>query len=74
MGSIRLNTAVILLAIYLGIHNGHLAILKDGHADPVRTFPYAADIYPETDRQALQSGIPIVSRRELNKLLEDYLS
>jgi hypothetical protein len=63
-----------ILTLYLGIHNGHLALWDDAHTDPIRVLPYAAELFPEADRQALEDGIPILSRRELTKVLEDYLS
>jgi len=66
--------AAFMLALYLGIHNGHLALWDSTHSDPIRVFPYAAELFPDADRQALEEGIPILSRRELTKVLEDYLS
>lgn len=64
----------LLLTLYMGIWNGHLALLDTECPAPMTVFPYSADLYPEADRRALEKGIPIQSGQELVRLLEDYLS
>lgn len=62
------------LSLYLGLHNGHIALLDGTSTQPVHVFPYRAELYPNADRQALEDGVPITSQKELSRLLEDYLS
>ena len=57
---------------YLGISNGHLALIEDNH--PVQVFPYAAENYSYADQDALKKGIPYHSEQEKQRILEDYLS
>lgn len=61
-----------LLATWLGIHNGHLAIIEDGK--PLAVLPYPVTVYPEKDRAALQQGILFTDQQQLCSLLEDFLS
>ena len=64
----------LILSFLLGIHEGKLALWKEGESLPEIVFPCCADFLPEADRQALSKGIPIGSREELASLLEDYVS
>ena len=64
----------LLLTLYLGLWNGHLALRDTDTPAPMTVFPYSADLYPEADRRALEKGIPIESGQALVRLLEDYLS
>ena len=57
----------------LGIHEGKIALWKDGDPTP-ETFPYFAEYLPEEDFQRLTQGIPIDSPQDLAQILEDYLS
>jgi len=70
------RSALFMLAMlyYLGLHNGQLAIFKHNASQPLEVFPYSAQVFPETDRAALEKGIPFQNARELHRLLEDYLS
>lgn len=64
----------ILLTLYLGVHNGYLA-LWDTESKEVKTvYPYRIELYPNLDKNALENGVIVESERELTKLLEDYLS
>lgn len=63
----------LVLSLYLGLHQGHLAIFsrEDGLQT---TLPYRVALFPRLDQQALSDGIPFCSREELQRLLEDFLS
>lgn len=62
------------LGFLLGIHNGKVAIWQDGTAEPVKVFPYSANMLPEKDRALLEEGIHFNTKEELVKRIEDYLS
>jgi len=64
---------VILLGFLLGIHDGHIALWKDGQDEPT-VFPYRAQMLPEQDQERLKAGIRIESGTQLHQILEDYLS
>lgn len=57
----------------LGIHDGFIALWKDGCTDPV-VFPYRAEVLPDADRRRLENGIRVEEGSKLAELLEDYLS
>lgn len=58
----------------LGVHQGKIALWKDGNPNPVRIFPYRVTSLPVADQEALEKGIKIDSDSQLASLLEDYLS
>lgn len=58
----------------MGISDGYIALWKDGNAQPLRVFPYRAELLPIADQQALERGIHMTNESELMQLLEDYLS
>ena len=64
----------LMLSFILGIHEGKIALWKEGTADPVRVFPYRAAMLPADAREALKKGIPIDSIEQLEDLAENYLS
>ena len=66
--------ALILLILYLGIHEGRVALLQSGTPEPVEIFSQMVTMLPEFDQQALRDGIPIRSRDHLTRLMEDFLS
>lgn len=63
-----------LLACYLGIHNGHLALFDEGSDDPLLILPHRAEMYSQADQQKLARGIYYESPQELTRILEDFLS
>ncbi len=65
---------LLMLTMYLGLSNGHLAIYSSQDPCPLQILPYDAAMFCEADQQALAKGIPFTSAEELNKLLEDYTS
>lgn len=68
------HAAAILLAGYLGLYNGYLALWNYTDNNPDHIFPYRAETYSDADKHALEQGIPYRTRAELTRLLEDYLS
>ena len=66
--------SVFLLLLYLGLWGDHLALLRDDQTQPLYVFPYRAALYPEADLQALKHGIPITSKEDACRILEDYFS
>ena len=65
---------LILLSFLLGIRDGHIALWKDRAPNPLRVFPYRAEMLPPHDRKALEKGIILENESDLIHLLEDYLS
>ena len=65
---------LIALGFLLGIHEGHIALWKDGNEKPVEVFPFRSEMLPEADQKRLASGIRIENADELARLMEDYLS
>ena len=63
-----------LLACYLGIHNGHLALFDESSEDPLLIFPHKAEMYSDADQKKLAQGIFYDSPEELTRILEDFLS
>ena len=70
----RMVLPILVLSLYLGIHNGKLALFREGNTVPLQVYPSAVDTYPKKDQLALRAGIPITSRKQLTELLEAYLS
>lgn len=58
----------------LGIHDGRIALWREGEAAPAEVFPYRAEMLPEKDQQALRRGVVIADDSSLAQILEDYLS
>ena len=67
-------TTITVIAMYLGLSDGHLAIYSDGSAEAVQILPYATSMFTESDQCLLAEGIPFTSAEDLSKLLEDYTS
>lgn len=66
--------ALMLLGFTLGCHKGYLALWRDGYPDPYQVYPYKAALLPPEDQQLLEEGIHVPGERELQQVLEDYLS
>ena len=65
---------VLLANLFLGTHQGMLALWKEGQSVPVKTYPYAVSLLPDEDQALLEKGIPIDSKAELTARLEDFFS
>ena len=64
----------LLLGYLVGIHDGRIALWKDGAADPWKVFPYPAAVLPAETQQQLLQGIRVDSMEDLDRLLENLLS
>lgn len=65
---------ILLAGMTLGIFQGHVALWRDGSAEPETVYPYPAALLPPVDQAALANGIPAGSPETLARLLEDFLS
>ena len=66
----------IFLAFYLilGSWKGYLALFDQDAQEPKQIFPCSVDTLPQEDQISLDAGIMIRNDRQLQQLLEDYLS
>lgn len=73
-GKKLLLSAALLLYVVLGSWKGYVALFDQGKEEPRQIFPYPVASLPEADQQALAEGIVVRNDRDLQRLLEDYLS
>ena len=66
--------AFLALYIVLGCWKDHIAIFRDGSPEPYQIFPNKVSSLPPADQEALEKGIVVRNHRDLQQLLEDYLS
>ena len=64
----------ILLSLYLGLHNGNIALFQTGNPEPVQIYGIHIRSLPPEEQHALSSGIRIRDHLHLARLLENYLS
>lgn len=64
---------VLLLGFLLGIHEGKLALWRDGTEKPEQVYDIRADSLPPADRLVLDRGMQLESREEVWQVLENYL-
>ena len=64
----------LIFGFMLGIRGGNIALWREGLPDPVRVFPYRAEMLPREAQDALAAGIPIEDLSQLEELAENYLS
>lgn len=66
----------LILALYLllGSWKGYVALFENGKEEPRQIFPCPVSTLPEADQQALEQKIPVRNNRDLQQILEDYLS
>ncbi len=70
----KILTTALLLYVMLGSWKGYVALFREGQQEPAQIFPCPVDALPEADRTALEEGIIVRNERDLNRLLEDFLS
>lgn len=70
----RFICTVFLFGFLLGIHEGRIAIWKDGNTAPWRIFPYPVAVLPSDTQAELRQGIRIDTMEDLDHLLENLLS
>lgn len=66
----------VFLALYvvLGTWRGYVALFDKGKDEPRQIFPNTVASLPAEDQAALEKGIVVRNDRQLQQLLEDYLS
>ena len=69
-----LLTNLLLFGFILGIHEGRVALWKEGQQKPIKVFPYQASMFPPADQKRLEEGVHVDNLTELRKLIEDYFS
>ena len=74
----RISQAVcswlLVLGLTLGSFRGYVALFDENQEEPRQVFPYRISTLPPADQVALEKGIPVRSEKELQHLLEDFLS
>lgn len=70
----QLFSLVIALYLVLGTWKGYVALFEAEAQEPRQIFPCPVTALPKTDQEALAKGIPVRNQRDLEQLLEDYLS
>lgn len=70
----RLCANLLALYLVLGCWKGYVALFAKDAAEPSQIFPTQVASLPEADQKALEEGIVVRNDRDLQQLLEDYLS
>ncbi len=70
----RILPLVLMLYVVLGSWKGYVALFDRDAAEPRQIFPTQVTSLPPADQAALEKGIPVRNERDLQQLLEDYLS
>ena len=65
-----------LLALFLVIGNwkGYVAVFKANEDEPWQIYPQKVSCLSDDDQEALNRGIVVRNDRDLQRLLEDFLS
>ena len=70
----RHQFCMMVLYVILGVWKGYVALYDPGCCEPKQMFPTQVASLPLADQIALEEGISIRNDRDLQQLLEDYLS
>ena len=70
----RLLSSLLALYVVIGTWKGYVALYDQGAGEPKQIFPCPVEALPESDQKALEEGILVRNQRDLQQLLEDYLS
>ena len=70
----RLFSAVALLYLVVGCWKGYVALFDKGASEPRQIFPCPVSAMTGPDQMALEEGILVRNQRDLERILEDYLS
>ena len=70
----RLFSGLLALYVVIGTWKGYVALFDQGAREPKQIFPCPVEALPEADQQALKKGVIVRNQRDLQQLLEDYLS
>ena len=74
MISQKMMARVLALYVVLGCWKGYIALFDKGAEEPRQIFPTMVTSLPPADQAALEEGIVVRNDRDLQQLLEDYLS
>ena len=74
MRFLKLSSILLLISLYLGMSNSHLAVYSQTDPNPLQILPYDVAMFSESDQKRLKEGIPFSTAAELSRLLEDYTS
>lgn len=69
-----LSSVIAAFLVIVGSWKGYLALFDPGKQEPKQIFPRLVSSLPESDQKALEAGISVRNQRDLESLLEDYLS
>ena len=69
---LSLLSPALALGFLLGIHEGRVALWRDGEPRPEQIYDIRADTLPPADRLRLRQGIRVQTREEVWQLLENY--
>jgi len=70
----KLFSVFLALYVVLGTWRGYVALFDKGKDEPRQIFPNTVASLPPEDQAALEKGIVVRNDRQLQQLLEDYLS
>ena len=70
----RLLPCLLALAVVVGSWKGYVALFDQGAEEPKQIFPCPVEALPEADQVSLENGIIVRNQRDLQQILEDYLS
>lgn len=70
----RILSAALAALVVVGSWKGYVAVFREGESEPWQIYPTKVTSLPVSDQEALAQGIPVRNRRDLEQLLEDYLS
>ena len=74
MNKQTLLSALLAYYVVLGSWEGYVALFDKGKEEPRQIFPCPVSSLPIADQSALEKGIIVRNQRDLQQLLEDYLS
>lgn len=69
-----LSSVIAAFLVIVGSWKGYLALFDPEKQEPKQIFPRLVSSLPEADQKALEAGISVRNQRDLESLLEDYLS
>lgn len=55
-------------------YNGKIAVFEKGRDEPYRTTNMSVNFLPDYDRELLINGIELKTQKEVDAVLEDYIS
>lgn len=70
----RYFSIIAITGLILGSWKGYVALFEKGDDEPTQIFPCPVDSLPAADQSALEEGIVIRNPRDLQQIMEDYLS